>query len=364
MLIKEIISALEDFAPVAFQENYDNSGLIAGNPDQETNGALLAIDVTEEVIQEAIHLDIHLVISHHPLIMNGLKKLTGANNSERALILAVKNNIAIYAAHTNMDNVYGGVNSKICDLIGLTNTRILLPVKNRLQKLVTFVPSDHASTVRQALFDAGAGNIGNYNSCSYNLEGKGTFRGKENTHPFAGERGKFHTENEVRIETVFLSHNQKKVIEALLQVHPYEEVAYDIYNLENDYTSAGSGMIGILPEPVSENTFLNNVKDIFKTGIIRHTHLLNKKLSVIAVCGGSGSFLLPEALTNRADAFITADIKYHQFFDAGGRILVMDIGHYESEQFTRNIFYDILVKKFVNFAVRFSEINTNPINYF
>jgi len=364
MLIKEITSAIEEYAPVSFQESYDNSGLIIGNPEQETAGVLLAIDVTEDVIQEAINNQIKLIISHHPLIFNGLKKISGINYLDKAIILAIKNDIAIYAAHTNMDNVSGGVNNKICDLLGIQNPQILLPVKHKLQKLVTFVPSDHADIVRQALFDAGAGNIGNYDNCSFNVEGKGTFRGNDYTNPFVGEKGKLHVEKEVRIETAFPVHFQSKVLKALIQSHPYEEVAYDIYNLENDYSFAGAGMIGDLSEPVTEITFLTRVKEIFKTGCIRHTRLLNKKISKIAVCGGSGSFLVSEAIRKHADVFITADMKYHQFFDADNRILVMDIGHFESEQFTKNIFYDILVKKFPKFAVRFSEINTNPINYF
>jgi hypothetical protein len=245
----------------------------------------------------------------------------------------------------------------------LENSRILLPRQEELRKLVFFVPPDHARAVREKIFEAGAGVIGNYDQCSFNAEGEGTFRGSEETNPYVGKKGELHHEKELRVETIYPKHRQSAVISALLEAHPYEEVAYDIYPIENLYPGAGMGMIGQLPEPVAEIHFLKQIKKKFSTGIIRHTRLLNKNISTVAVCGGSGSSLLKEAIRQKADIFITGDFKYHQFFEADGKILIADIGHYESEQFTTEIFHEILLKNFPTFAVHFSKINTNPVNY-
>ncbi len=363
MKIKDIINVLEDFAPLAYQESYDNAGLIIGNKNSETNGALLCIDVTEEIIDEAIKKDANLIVSHHPIVFSGLKKITGKNYIERIIIKAIKHDIAIYASHTNIDSVIGGVNSKICEKIGLKNCKILSPISNGLQKLVTFVPEDHADKVRTALFNAGAGNIGEYDSCSFNTKGEGSFRASDNANPFVGEIGKLHTEPEIRIETIFPKSIKSKIINSLLSNHPYEEVAYDIYPLENKYNKIGIGMIGELEISEDELPFLNRIKDIFNAKSIRYTNFLNKKIKKVAVCGGSGSYLLNNAITSNADIFITGDYKYHQFFDAEGKIIIADIGHYESEQFTKEIFYEILTKNLPKFAIYLSEINSNPINY-
>ena len=364
MKIREITAFFEKLAPLAYQESYDNSGLQVGNYSMEVTGAIVAIDITEEVIEEAMGKKINLVIGHHPVIFGGLKSITGKTMAERVVQKAIKNDIAIYAVHTNIDSIRQGVSGKICEKIGLRNTRILDPVQNRLKKLVVFVPVDNAEKLRQALFEAGAGVIGNYDSCSYNLEGIGTFRGGEDTNPYVGEKGKLHTEPEVRVETVFPEHLKGQVITAMLQAHPYEEVAYDIYPLENKYPEIGMGMIGDLDEPVSENAFLEMLKGTFRTGVIRHTALLGKEVRKVAVCGGAGSALLRKAISEKADFFVSGDFKYHQFFDAEGKIVVADIGHFESEQYTTEIFYDLLLKNFPKFAVQLSEINTNPIKYF
>ncbi len=363
MRIKDVAKILEHFSPLQFQEAYDNSGLCIGNPETEVTGILLTIDITEPVIDEAFSKNCNLIISHHPLIFNEIKRLTGYKYTERCIIKAIRNNIAVYSAHTNFDAVFDGVNNKICEKLLLQNCRILSPIKGQLKKLVTFVPNNYADKVREALFNAGAGNIGNYDSCSYNTTGKGTFKGNDYTIPFAGEKGKLHSEDETRIETIFPQFLQKNIIEALLAAHPYEEVAFDIYSLENTYNKVGMGMIGELPESLDELSFLQKVKTIFNAGSIRYTKLLGKPVKKIAVCGGSGSNLLSNAINNNADVFITGDFKYHQFFDADGKILIADIGHYESEQFTKEIYYNLLIKNFPKFAVHFSSINTNPINY-
>lgn len=363
MKLSEIISVIESFAPLAYQEAYDNAGLLLGSENMEIKKALITIDVTEEVINEAINVKANLIISHHPVIFNEIKKITGKTYTERIIIKAIKDNMAIYAAHTNLDNVMEGVNYKICQKLDLDNLRILSPVKGELRKIVTFVPLDHADKVRLAIFNAGAGQIGNYEQCSYNLEGFGTFKGSEETNPYAGEKGKLHIEKEIRIETIFPKAIQQKVVSAMIAAHPYEEVAYDIYPLDNSYANAGMGMIGELEKDTNELTFLKRIKSVFDIKTLKHTKLRNKNIKKVAVCGGSGSFLIKDAISADADIFITGDIKYHQFFDAYDNILIADVGHYESEQFTKEIFYELLKKKLPKFALHLSKVKTNPINY-
>lgn len=363
MQIKQITQFIESVAPPALQESYDNAGLILGQPDCEVSGILITLDVTEAVIDEAISKNLNLIVAHHPIVFSGLKKLNGRNYIERCVAKAIKNDVAIYAAHTNLDSVFGGVNSKICEKLGLRNCRMLSPVSGFLKKLVTFAPIIDADKVRNALFEAGAGGIGNYDSCSFNLAGKGTFRGNDQTNPYVGEKNQLHTEEEIRIETIFPKYLQSAIVHALLKAHPYEEVAYDIYPLDNDFAQAGIGMIGELPEPVEEMLFLQNLKKIFNCKVIRHTELLEKPIRKVAVCGGSGSSYLSKAIAQKADIFITGDFKYHQFFDAEQQIVIADIGHYESEQFTKEVFYELLTKKFPKFAIHLSETTTNPVNY-
>lgn len=364
MKINEIIGIINEFAPIPLQESYDNAGLIIGDPQGEANSALLTIDITEEVIDEAIKNKDALIISHHPIIFSGLKKINGANYVERCIIKAIQNNIAIYAAHTNIDSVFDGVNNKICEKLNLKNVEILEPKENTLLKLVCFIPLDYKERVANAIFSVGAGKIGTYNSCSFNTPGTGTFMAGDGSHPFVGEKGHVHEEKEVRFETIIPSFLKEKVLNAMYESHPYEEVAYDIYPLKNSYKDAGIGMIGNLENEIDEKDFLDQIKNTFKVKCIRHTKLFNKKIKRVAVCGGSGSFLLKQAIRKKADIFISADFKYHQFFDAENKIIIADIGHYESEQFTTEIFYDVLTKKITNFAIHFSQVNTNPLNYY
>jgi len=361
--VKDIIAAIEDIAPLSYQESYDNAGLIVGRYDWELTGALICLDVVEEVVEEAIEKGLNLIISHHPIVFKGLKRFNGNNYVERTVMLAIQNNIAIYSAHTNLDSVKGGVSDKMCDVLNLKNRKILEPVSDDLKKLVTYVPCDKAEVLRNSLFEAGAGHIGNYDSCSFNSSGEGTFKANEDASPYVGERGELHYEAETRIETVFPKHLQGKVINALHRAHPYEEVAYDIYSLDNKNCQVGLGMIGELETPMDTLAFLKKLKDVFHCGAIRYTPIVKDQVQKVALCGGSGSFLLSKAKAAKADIYITGDFKYHEFFDAEGKLIVADIGHYESEQFTREIFYEIVTKKFPNFAVRISEINSNPINY-
>lgn len=363
MQAQEITTFIESLSPLAYQESYDNSGLIIGNPNDSVSGILLTLDITEEVIDEAIKLKMNMIISHHPLIFSGLKKINGKSETERCVLKAIKNNITIYAAHTNLDSVHGGVNSKICEKLGLKNCRVLSPVEGQLKKLVTFIPVADAEKVRAAIFDAGAGHIGNYDSCGFNAKGSGSFRGNESTNPYVGEKGKIHFEEETRFETIFPRYLQNKIVNALIKTHPYEEVAYDIYPLDNLNPQVGIGMVGELGQEVDETEFLQTIKNIFDCKAIRHTAFLNKKIKKVAIVGGSGSSYLHAAIGANADIFITGDFKYHQFFDAANKILIADIGHFESEQFTKELFYELLTKKFPKFAVRLSEVKTNPVNY-
>lgn len=366
MKLHDLIAAIESFAPLPLQENYDNAGLITGDPNMDITSAILCVDATEEVINEAIHHHCNLVIAHHPIIFSGLKKITGSNYVERTIIKAIKHDIAIYATHTNLDNVRSGVNSKICEKLQLINTRILAPLPDKLRKLFTFVPNEFAARVRQSLFDEGAGTIGNYDECSFNAEGYGTFRAGGESNPFVGEKGIQHREPETKVEVIFPSWLQSKIISALKKSHPYEEVAYDVVPLSNEWEQAGAGMIGELEQPMPANEFLKFLKEKMNVNIIRHTKAADdhSKLTTVAVCGGAGSFLLKQAISAGAQAFVTGDFKYHQLFDAEGKIMICDIGHYESEQFTPEIIAEVLKKKFPNFATRFTSVNTNPINYF
>jgi len=363
MQLKEITQYIESIAPLAFQESYDNSGLLIGNPSDEVSGILISLDITEAIIDEAISKNLNLIVAHHPIVFSGLKKLNGKNYTERCVAKAIKSDIAIYVAHTNLDSVFGGVNSKICDKLKLQNCQILAPVPGFLKKLVTFVPTADAEKVRKALFDAGAGNIGNYDSCSFNQSGLGSFRGNEQANPYVGEKNQLHFEEETRIETIFPKHVQTRVVQSLLYAHPYEEVAYDIYPLDNEFNQAGIGMIGELHSPLDEMEFLQKVKETFHCSVVKHTQLLGKPIRKVAVCGGSGSSYLSKAIVQKADVFISGDFKYHQFFDAEQQIIIADIGHFESEQFTKEVFYELLTKKFPKFAVHLSDLNTNPVSY-
>lgn len=364
MKLAEITNFLEKIAPLNYQEDYDNSGLIVGNQADEVHAALIALDCTEQIVDEAIAKNCDLIITHHPIVFKGLKKFNGKTYVERVVQKAIKNNIALYAIHTNLDHVAAGVSGEICKRLGIEEGKILAPKSGLLKKLVTFCPTANAEDLRNALFSAGAGNISNYSECSFNVDGLGTFKANDNANPYVGQKGFQHKETEVRIETIFKTQDERKIVLALLENHPYEEVAYDIYTLSNKLDNVGAGIIGWLPEEMNSTDFLRHVKEKMNTKVIRHTSLLPKKIKKVAVCGGSGSFLLKDAISAGADAFITADFKYHDFFDAEDKLMICDIGHYESEQFTSNLLIDNIQEKFPNFAIRLTEHNTNPINYF
>jgi dinuclear metal center YbgI/SA1388 family protein len=364
MKIADIIQILEQLAPLSYQESYDNAGLLTGNASWDCTGILCTLDTTEAVVLEAKQKNCNLIVAHHPIIFGGLKKITGRNYVEASVIAAIKNDIAIYAIHTNLDNVIKGVNDRIADQLGLMNRKILAPKSGQLMKLFTFAPLEHAERVRTAIFEAGAGHIGNYTECSFNAEGTGTFKGEEGTNPFVGDVGKRHEEKEIKMEFIFPAYLQKHIVSSMIKAHPYEEVAYDVIPLANEYMQVGSGLIGELPAPVTEEQLLSQLKQSFGLSVIRHTKLLGRPIQKIALCGGAGSFLIGKAIAAGADFYITADIKYHEFFDANDKLIIADIGHWESERFTVHLLFDILRSKFPTFAVLKSEVRTNPVYYF
>jgi dinuclear metal center YbgI/SA1388 family protein len=364
MKIKEIVSFLESQAHPTLQEQYDNAGLITGDTDWECSGIICALDAIEEVVKEAITKKCNLIVAHHPIIFGGLKKINGKNYVEKTIITAIKNDIAIYAIHTNLDNVLHGVSGKMAGMLGLKNISILAPKENTLKKLFTFVPVEKAEQVRNAIFMAGGGNIGNYSEVSFNAEGIGIFKAGGGANPYVGEVGKLCQEKEIKIEVIIPAFLESKIVTAMITAHPYEEVAYDLVSLSNTNHQIGAGVTGELAKPIDEKQFLTQLKEIFKVPVLRHTALSGTPIKKVAVCGGAGSFLISKALAAGADAFITADMKYHEFFDGNIRMLIADIGHYESEQFTINLLQEILEQKFPTFAVLKTEVKTNPVNYF
>ena len=363
MIIKEVTDLLEQLAPLGDAEDFDNVGLLVGEPSKTVSGILVTLDTLEDVVDEAISKKCNLIVSFHPIIFGGLKKLTGEDYVQRTVIKAIENNIAIYSMHTALDNSPAGVNFGICQALGLENRSILIPKQGSIKKLTTYIPVAEADNLKNALFDAGAGTIGQYSHCSFTTEGSGTFKAADTANPIKGKKGELHREDEAQIHVTFNAASERTVLRALFENHPYEEVAYEVYKLENKHQHLGMGMIGELTEPLSEKEFLDFVKDRMKAQVVRHSALRNLPIQKVAVLGGSGSFAIEAAKKAKADAFITSDLKYHQFFSAEGKILLMDIGHYESEQFTKSLLADYLKKKIPNFAISLSEVITNPINY-
>ena len=363
MIIKEVTDLLEQLAPLRDAEDFDNVGLLVGEPSRTVSGILVTLDTLEEVVDEAISKKCNLIVSFHPIIFSGLKKLTGEDYVQRTVIKAIENNISIYSMHTALDNSPTGVNFAICKALGLENRSILIPKQGSIKKLTTYIPVADADNLKNALFDAGAGTIGQYSHCSFTTEGSGTFKAADAANPTKGKKGELHREDEAQIHVTFNTASESTVLHALFEHHPYEEVAYEVYKLENKHQHLGMGMIGELTKPMTEKEFLDFVKDRMNAQVVRHSALRNKPVQKVAVLGGSGSFAIEAAKNAKADAFITSDLKYHQFFSAEGKILLMDIGHYESEQFTKNLLADYLKKKIPNFAISLSEVITNPINY-
>lgn len=364
MIIKQVITILEELAPLDYAEGFDNVGLLVGQADTEVTGVLVTLDTLENVVDEAIQKNCNLIVSFHPIIFAGLKKITGANYVERTVIKAIRHNIAIYSMHTALDNSNKGVNAKICEILGLQQTQILIPQAATLKKLTTYVPESHAEQLRNALYEAGGGQIGNYSNCSFSTSGTGSYKAGPGANPHLGSVGKIHYEQETQIGIVFEKAVETKILVALFKNHPYEEVAYEIQTMENSNPHIGMGMYGNLEKPLSEEDFFYLLQKKMRVSCIRHSNFLGKKISRVAVLGGSGSFAISAAKAVNADVFVTSDLKYHQFYEGEGKLLLADIGHYETEQFTKDLLVDYLTKKIPNFAISLSESKTNPINYF
>ena len=363
VIVNDIIKAIEAVAPVPWQESYDNAGLQVGDRFQSVSGAVVCIDVTEAVVDEAVALGYNLIIAHHPLLFKGLKSITGSSYIERIVIKAIRHGIAIYAAHTNLDNAPGGVSFKMAQKLGLQSVKVLDPLSGQLTKLVVYVPESHAEVVRSALFEAGAGHIGNYDQCSFGQKGEGTFRAGTNANPYCGKVGEMHREHEIRLEVILPIYAQHSVLDALKRVHPYEEPAFDWIPLSNKWEQVGAGVVGMLPEPTDEILVLEKLKTTFGVGCVKHSPLHGRKISRVALCGGAGASLMSKAVAAGADMFVTGEIRYHDYFDFESRILLAEIGHYESEQYTKEIFCEIIQKKFPTFAIHSTQVDTNPINY-
>ncbi|MBP6455862.1 MAG: Nif3-like dinuclear metal center hexameric protein [Chitinophagaceae bacterium] len=363
ILAADIVKIIEEFSPLSLQENYDNCGLIIGSLQQKVTGIILCLDSIEEIIDEAIAKKCNFVLAHHPIIFSGLKKINGKNYIEKTIIKAIKNNICIYACHTNLDNIAEGVNKKIAEKLNLKNCSILAPKTAQLQKIFFYSPPEFSEKIKNALFEIGVGKIGNYDNCSFTVSGIGSFRGNEYSNPTKGKKNKLEIYQEDKIELLFPNYLKNKVIDTLKKNHPYEEVAYEIVNLENEHQEIGAGMIGELEKEIDALTFLKTLKKKMNCAVIRHSEILPRKIKKVALCGGAGSFLLPSAISQGSDIYISGDFKYHEFFDANKNILIADIGHYESEQYTMEIFFALLSKKLPNFAIHFSMHNTNPVKY-
>jgi dinuclear metal center YbgI/SA1388 family protein len=361
--LKDLVAVFEQLAPFSLQESYDNSGIQIGHPDKIITRGLVCLDVSPEVLDEAIEQKCDVIISHHPLLFKGLKQINGLTAVDQVVMKAIREDVAIVSVHTNLDHVIEGVNGMLAEKIGLSKLSPLSPATGLLKKLVTFCPPAQAEVVREALFSAGAGQIGDYDCCSYNLDGYGTFRAGAGTNPFVGKKNELHEEAELRIETIFPVYLQQQVMAALINAHPYEEVAYDIYPLDNKFGKAGNGLCGWLKEPLKEEAFLLQLKEILGLPCLRHSERTGKVLHKIAICGGSGGFLLPQVMAAGADAFISAELKHNQFLECKGRLLLIDAGHYETEQFTKELMVDIVNKKMLNFALLISREEKNPVYY-
>lgn len=363
MTVKDITNVLEELAPLAHAEEFDNVGLLVGDPNASLKGILVTLDTLENVVDEAIAKQCNLIVSFHPIIFKGLKKITGSNYVERVVIKAIANNIAIYSMHTALDNSNLGVNAKICEVLGIQNPKILIPKNGTIKKLTTYAPLNAVQSIKEALFKAGAGDIGNYSNCSFSTEGTGSFKPGEGTNPATGSRGELHLEPEAQIHMIFSFEKEREVLSALFKNHPYEEIAYEVSTLENTNQDIGMGMIGSLKTPIEEASFLQFVKEKMQASVVRHSELLGKQVKKVAVLGGSGTFAISAAKNAGADVFITADIKYHEFYQAEKQLVIADIGHFETEQFTKDLLVDYLIKKIPNFAISLSESITNPIKY-
>jgi dinuclear metal center YbgI/SA1388 family protein len=363
MQVKHIIEALEELAPLHYAEDFDNTGLLTGAASMKVTGILITLDCLETVVEEAMEKKCNLIVAFHPIIFSGLKHIRPDDYVRNTIIKAIKNDIAIFAIHTALDLAKGGVSYRMGQALGLRKLQTLIPKKGLIKKLVTYVPSDAFKKVEDALFKVGAGSLGAYTNCSFTHLGTGSFMGDLTSNPKIGKKGQLVHIEEQALRTSFLPHLEDKIVTALHDAHPYETVSYEITTLENAYQDIGMGVIGTLPEPLPEHEFLALTKQVYGSKIVRYSLSRKRSITKVAVLGGSGAFAIKNALQAGADAYLTADLKYHDFFQANG-MLLCDVGHYESERFTKDILHDFLSKKFSNFAILCAQVQTNPVNYF
>lgn len=364
MILREVSEVLDKTFSIALAEEYDNVGLLCGNLERSVSGILVTHDVLENVVDEAILHNLNLIICFHPIIFSGLKKINGKNYVERTVLKAIENKIAIYAIHTAFDNAFFGVNYGICEKLALENQKILMPMQNQLTQLSFYTPGEYAEDLKNALFAEGAGNIGFYDECSFSTQGQGTFRPLEGSEPFTGKKNTREESEEVEISVIFENFKQNAILAAMRKAHPYEEVAYQLHPLKNENQYAGLGRFGDLETEMEGEDFLEMVKNVFNLHVIRHSAVTSKKIKRVGVLGGSGSSGISAAKAMQCDAYLTGDLKYHDFFQAENKVLLCDIGHFESEQFVVQQIFNILSEKFPKFAILKSVEKTNPVNYF
>ena len=331
MTVRGIQEIMEAWAPLDIAWERDNPGLQAGDTGRRVRGILVALDVTEPVVKEAKGAGANLIVSHHPLLFRPLRSLTTRSGTERTLTALARGGIALYSAHTNLDFTRGGTSFALAEALGLATEGFLTSSFRTESKIVTFVPPSHADSVAAAMAGAGAGVIGAYDGCSFRTEGTGTFRGGKGTHPAVGKAGVPEHAREIRLEMVAPRRAVHTVVDALKGAHPYEEVAFDVYPLDNTSGAYGMGALGTLPRAVPLADFLGRVRRALRTRSLRWSGDPRSRVRRVAVCGGSGSELLPQAIAAGADAFVTADVRYHTFQEAGTEITLVDAGHFETE---------------------------------
>ncbi len=359
--IGDLSSALESVAPSLYAESYDNVGLLVGRSEWKCEKVLVALDITEAVVQEAIEKGVQAIVAHHPVIFGGIQRLTGEDTAQRAIELAIKHSIALLACHTNLDAIEGGVSYRMAQAISLVNVRTLQPRSGLLWNLIVYVPAESAETLLEALWEAGAGKMGAYDECAFRSHGLGSFRPKEGAHPHNGVIGERAFADEIRLELLVPEGARKKVHQCMMEHHPYEEIAHSWLKHDGVHHSVGFGAIGQWdacdwPEAV------RRIKTAFGVASFRHTMPIASDYRTVAVCGGAGADLLAQAKSQQAELFITSDITYHRYFGADDRLVFIDIGHWESEQHAMELLIDIVREKFPNFAVLKSETNTNPMH--
>ena len=364
MKIKEVIQFLEQKFPLHWQEDFDNCGVQCGDKERELTGIVVCFDMSEAVIDEALAQGSNMVISHHPIIYkHGLKKIEPTNRVGKIIYKALENKILLYSMHTNIDSGKAGGNVLFAKKLELQNLSVLVPKENQFCKLVVFVPAENSALLKEAMFKIGCGNIGNYSHCSYSCEGIGSFKPLTGVNPHIGKHNRLERVDEERIEMIFPKNIKRQVIETLYGHHPYEEPAFDIITLENQNREVGLGRIGLLPTSMLAKDFILYIKEKLNLDFVKFSGNRDAEIKKVAVCGGGGASFISEALTAGVNAYITGDLKYHDFFIPENKMLLIDIGHFEGEHFIREIITSLLQENFNTFATHFTEVEIPVIHH-